>query len=139
MEQSRVIGHVVAVNGFRLKVELSPEAKSSSRGTLDGVQRAVAINAFLTFDLGAGTHAIGNLSDLEARETYDPSHDQELSLELTKPRRIASVQLLGTVRQTAKGQWAFDPGITILPTLDTPAEVANPELLLCFWSAAFEE
>lgn len=131
MEQPRVIGHVVSVNGFRLKVELSPEAKSSSRATLDGVQRAVAINSFLTFDLGAGIHAIGNLSDLEARESYDPTQDDELSLELTKPRRIASVQLLGTVRQSGKGRWSFDTGITVLPTLDTPAEVANPEILAC--------
>lgn len=131
MEQPRVIGHVVAVNGFRLKVELSPDSKSSSRATPDGVQRAVAINSFLTFDLGAGTHAIGLLSDLEARESYDPTRDEELSLELTKPRRIASVQLLGTVRQSSNGKWHFDTGITVLPTLDTPAEVANPEILSC--------
>jgi uncharacterized protein len=131
MEQPRVIGHVVSVNGFRLKVELSPEAKSSSRATPDGVQRAVAINSFLTFDLGAGILAIGVLSDLEARESYDPASDEELSLQLTKPRRIASVQLLGTVRQTAKDRWKFDTGITVLPTLDTAAEVANPQILAC--------
>lgn len=129
MEQPRVIGHVVSVSGFRLKVELSADTRSSSRATLDGVQRAVAINSFLTFDLGAGTHAIGNLTDLEARETYDPKQDEELTLELTKPRRIASVQLLGTVRNTGKGVWKFDTGVTVLPTLDTPAEVANPEIL----------
>ena len=104
MEQPRVIGHVVSVNGFRLKVELSSEAKSSSRATPDGVQRAVAINAFLTFDLGAGTYAIGVFPDLEARESYDPTGDDELTLQLTKPRRVASIQLLGTVRQAAKGQ-----------------------------------
>lgn len=131
MEQPRVIGHVVSVNGFRLKVELSQETKSSSRATLDGVQRAIAINSFLTFDLGAGAHAIGTLSDLEARESYDPTQDDELSLELTKPRRIASVQLLGTVRQSGRGHWVFDTGITVLPTLDTPAEVASPEILSC--------
>ena len=129
MEQPRVIGHVVAVNGFRLKVELSMEARSPSRATPDGVQRAVAINSFLTFDLGAGAHALGILSDLEAREFYDPATDEELSLELTKPRRIASVQLLGTVKQAGQGEWQFDTGITILPTLDTLAEVANPDFL----------
>ncbi|MFW8637479.1 ATP-binding protein [Cribrihabitans pelagius] len=129
MEQPRVIGHVVSVNGFRLKVELSPDAKSSARATPDGVQRAVAINSFLTFDLGAGSNAIGILSDLEARESYDPMRDEELSLELTKPRRIASVQLLGTVKQVARHEWKFDTGITVLPTLDTPAEVAAPDVL----------
>lgn len=129
MEQPRVIGHVVSVNGFRLKVELSPDAKSSARATPDGVQRAVAINSFLTFDLGAGAHAIGVLSDLEARESYDPTRDEELSLELTKPRRIAAVQLLGTVKQASSHAWKFDTGITVLPTLDTPAEVADSAVL----------
>ena len=95
------------------------------------VQEGVGVNAFLTFDLGAGTHAIGVLSDLEARESYDPSGDDELSLQLTKPRRVASIQLLGTVRQSGKNRWKFDTGITVLPTLDTPAEVANPEILSC--------
>ena len=134
MTQPRVIGHVVSVHGFRLKVELSPESKSSSRATLDGVQRAVAINAFLTFDLGAGVYALGNLTDLEARESYDPAEDDELSLQLTKPRRIASVQLLGTVKQNGRDDWRFDPGITVLPTLDTPAEVANPQILYSIFS-----
>lgn len=129
MEQARVIGHVVSVNGFRIKVELSTDAKSSSRATPDGVQRAVAINSYVTFDLGAGTHAIGVITDLEARESYDPKSNDELSLELTKPRRIASVQLLGTVKNTGKSNWAFDTGITVLPTLDTPGEVANPDIL----------
>lgn len=129
MEQPHVIGHVVSVNGFRVKVELSPDAKSSARATPDGVQRAVSINSVLTFDLGAGAHALGLLSNLDARETFDPSRDDELSLELTKPRRIASVQLIGTVRRGRSGVWAFDTGITVLPTLDTPAEVASPQVL----------
>ena len=130
MDQPRVIGHVVAVNGFRLKVELTAESRSSSRATPDGVQRAVAINSFLTFDLGAGSHAIGVLTDLEARESYDPKSDEELSLELTKPRRIASIQLLGTVVPIPQGGWKFDTGITVLPTLDTQAEIAAPDVLI---------
>lgn len=133
MENPNVIGHVVSVNGFRLKVELAQEAKSSSRATSNGVQRAVAINSFLTFDLGAGYHAIGALSDLEAREFYDPTSNDELSLELSKPRRVASIQLLGTVKRVAN-KWKFDSGITVLPTLDTPAEIANPDVLTSIFS-----
>ena len=41
-----------------------------------------------------------------------------------KPRRIASVQLLGSVQEGV-----FNPGITILPTLDTPAEIGAPNVL----------
>ncbi|SCD24000.1 ATP-binding protein [Brucella inopinata] len=42
---------------------------------------------------------------------------------------LRRVQLLGTVRHLRKNKWKFDTGITVLPTLDTPAEVANPEIL----------
>ena len=135
IEHHRVIGHVVAVHGFRVKIELSPQARSSSRATLDGVQRAVAINAFVTFELGAGGLGLGILAELEARETYDPSRNEELSLELTKPRRVATVQLMGTVTHTDRGGWTFDPGITVLPTLDTPAEVADPDILVSVFGA----
>lgn len=128
MENPRVIGHIVAVQGFRLKVEVLPDTKSASRATPDGVQKAVAINAYLTFSIGAGQHVIGVITDLEARESYDPAAGEELTLELMKPRRVASVQLLGTIEQDDK-ESIFNPGITILPTLDTPAEIGSPNVL----------
>ena len=124
MENPRIIGHIVAVHGFRLKVELLPETRSALRATLDGVQVAVAINAYLSFPIGAGQSVVGIITDLEARESYDPSTGDELTLELMKPRRVASVQLLGTVHEGV-----FNPGITILPTLDTTAEIGSPEIL----------
>jgi len=128
MENPRVIGHIVAVQGFRVKVELLPETRSPSRATLDGVQTAVAINSYLTFSIGAGSLVIGLITDLEARESFDPLHGDELTLELVKPRRIASVQLLGTIGQEGE-DGHFSPGITILPTLDTPAEIGSPDIL----------
>lgn len=128
MESPRIVGHIVAVQGFRVKVELLPEAKSALRATLDGVQVAVAINSYLTFSIGAGQVVIGIITDLEARESYDPVSGEELTLELMKSRRTASVQLLGTI-DTLDKQPVFSPGITILPTLDTPAEVGAPDTL----------
>lgn len=128
MENPRVIGHIVAVQGFRVKVEILPETKSASRATLDGVQKAVAINAYLTFSIGAGQLVIGIITDLEARESYDPATGDDLTLELMKPRRVAHVQLLGTIEQSDK-EGIFSPGITILPTLDTPAEISAPDTL----------
>ena len=91
MENPRVIGHIVAIQGFRVKVELLPETKSALRATLDGVQVAVAINAYLTFSIGAGQVVIGIITDLESRESYDPATGEDLTLELMKPRRTASV------------------------------------------------
>ena len=85
---------------------------------------AVAINAFLSFSIGAGQVVIGIITDLEARESYDPKTGDELTLELMKPRRIANVQLLGILEEGV-----FNPGITILPTLDTPAEIGAPDVM----------
>ena len=124
MENPRIIGHIVAVQGLRVKVELLPEARSPLRATLDGVQVAVAINAYLSFSIGAGKVVIGIITDLEARESYDPATGDDLTLQLMKPRRVASVQLLGTVEEGV-----FNPGITILPTLDAPAEIGAPNIL----------
>lgn len=128
MDNPRLIGHIVSVQGFRVKVELLPETRSALRATLDGVQAAIAINAYLTFSLGAGETVIGIITDLEARESFDPSSGDDLSLELMKPRRIASVQLLGTIEH-ADDEPSFSPGISVLPTLDTPAEIGSPDIL----------
>ncbi|MEN3951427.1 DUF87 domain-containing protein [Iodidimonas sp. SYSU 1G8] len=128
MDSPRVIGHIVAVQGFRVKVELLPDTKSAMRATLDGVQAAVSINAYVTFSIGAGQLVIGIITDLEARESYDPESGDDLTLELMKPRRIASIQLLGTI-DFSGSQGVFSPGITILPTLDTPAEIGAPRIL----------
>lgn len=128
MENPRVVGHIVAVQGFRVKVEVLPETKSASRATLDGVQKAIAINAYLTFSIGAGQLVIGVITDLESRESYDPGGGDELTLELMKPRRVANVQLLGTI-EVVDGRGLFSPGITVLPTLDAAAEIGAPEIL----------
>ena len=128
MDNPRIVGHVVSVNGFRVKVEILKETRSPSRATLDGVQTAVAINSYLTFSIGAGRSIIGIVTDLEARESYDPSSGDELSLELLKARRVVAVQLLGTVERTSD-TWTFNPGITVLPTLDVPAEVGSPDVM----------
>lgn len=130
MTDSRIVGHVVAVHGLRVKVELLPEVRSPLRATLAGVQEAVAINAYLTFPTGAGRVVVGTITDLQAHESFDPATGEELSLELMKPRRIATVQLLGLL---ADG--VFSPGVTLLPTLDMPAEIGVPELLEAVFEA----
>ena len=128
MLDSLTIGRVTGVHGFRIRVELDSSSKSPSRAGLAGVQTAVAINSYLWFEMGAGEAALGIITDLEAMETLDPYNDDGMSLELVKPRRTASVQLLGTIRSSGGGR-RFDPGITVLPTLDTLARVATAELL----------
>lgn len=133
------VGRVVGVHGFRVKVELNPENKSPSRAGLEGVHLAVAINSFLSFDIGAGEVVIGNITDLDAHESFDSSSPADLTLELVRPRRIASVQLLGTLQpqtEAAEQRLKFVNSITVLPTLDTSAHVATRSELVAVFADA---
>ncbi|MEN8132181.1 MAG: DUF87 domain-containing protein [Pseudomonadota bacterium] len=118
-----------------MKVELDPERKSPVRADLDGATTIISINSYLTFELGAGESALGIITDLESRESFDPTSD-DLTLELVRPRRIATLQLLGTIRSRDDERTTFDPGITVLPTLDTPAVPAEKEHLDAVFASA---
>ena len=132
MMNDKIVGHVVGVHGFCVKVELASEIKSPVRAhlsNLQGASLAISINAYLSFSIGAGQYAIGLVTDLDARDSYEPTNE-ELSLELTKPRRVATIQLLGTLKPVFRSEsYRFDPGISILQTLDTPAEIVEKYLL----------
>lgn len=134
MTRPAAVGYVVGVHGPKIKVELSDAVRSPVRAGMDGAHTVIAINSYLGFDLGAGEVAVGIVTDLDAQETWDPG-DSDLSLQLTKPRRVATVQLLGTVKARS-GSYAFDPGIAVLPTLDTPAEVIAGNLIGTVLSSA---
>ncbi len=133
--QHRIVGHVTGVHGYRIKVEIDPDRKSPVRADLDGANTIIAINSYLTFELGAGETALGIITDLEARESIDPTSD-DLTLELVRPRRIATLQLLGTIHSSPDGTYTFDPGISVLPTLDTPAIPADRESFEAVFSQA---
>ena len=125
---SLAIGQVTGVHGYKVKVELDQDQKSPVRASLDGAKVIVTINSYLTFEIGGGETALAVITDLEARESFDPGSD-ELTLELVRPRRMATAQLLGTVRGNGSNGYTFDPGITVLPTLDTLAIPAGKEVL----------
>lgn len=122
------LGRVVEVHGFSVRIELDRDHRSPTRAGLDGAATQVKVNAFVTFAIGAGEDVLGIITDLYAREVFEPE-DQRLSLELVRPRRTARVQLMGVVRSTHGGEMIFDPGVTVLPPLDTPAEPAATNIL----------
>lgn len=130
METSE-IGRVVAVHGFHLKVELNSGQKSPVRAGLDGTETQLKINAYITCDIGAGEVALGIITDLDSHEGFEPGED-DLSLHLVRARRIATVQLLGTVRFAANSDpavYRFDPGVNVLPTLETSVHPAKRRVL----------
>lgn len=129
------IGRIVGVHGFRVRVELDSEQRSPVRADLDGARTVVAINSYLTFAIGAGEYALAVITDLDARETFDEGLE-DLTLEFVKPRRVVTAQLLGTVRADLDATLRFEPGITILPTLDTAAVPAKEQVLAAILGSA---
>ena len=121
---SRVVGHVIAVHGLSVTVELLSETHSAIRATIDGVHVAIAINAYLCFSIGAGQVVLGIITDLVAKEGREMNNSDSISFDVDNHHRMAHVQLLGTVQDSV-----FTSSVTILPTLDTAAEIVVPNVL----------
>lgn len=110
----------------RKEAPLSAKSRRSSASVRQ--MAGSSSDRYLTFSLGAGQIVIGIITDLEARESFDPASGDELTLELVKARRVANVQLLGTIENDGD-EAIFSQGITVLPTLDTAAEIGASEIL----------
>lgn len=121
------IGRIVEVHGSHVRVELDPDQRSPVHASLDGTDVPARVNSYVTCSLGAGESLLGIITDLFAREVHEPS-GEPLTLEFVRPRRTATVQLLGTMITRRHGV-RFDPGITSLPTLDTPVFSAPRSVL----------
>jgi len=127
--EDRVIGHVISVEGVTITVELEPDVKSAARSYIDGIEMAILINAFVAFELGGGQEAIGIITGLSSRQTFE-AYKHDLNLELVKPIRLAWVQLLGTINEVKNiGKAKFNPGVSELPTLDTKALIPDDKIL----------
>jgi len=127
--EGRAIGHVIGVEGVTIRVELDPDVKSAARSYIDGIEMAILINAFVTFELGGGQEAIGVITGLSSKQTFE-AYQHDLNLELVKPMRLAWVQLLGTINEVKKaGKTKFSPGVSELPTLDTKALIPDEKIL----------
>ena len=126
--QIDTVGKVIAVSGHLVKVEIEKNRKSAVQASLDGAQAVVAINAYLTFDIGAGDMLLGIVTDLFAQEGVTLDNDSS-ELQFSQPKRIAFVQLLGTLRSKKGNEYEFSPSVTIMPTLDSHAFIASIDVL----------
>lgn len=122
------VGKVISVSGHLVKVEIDKSRKSAVQSSLDGVQAVVAINAYLTFDIGAGDLLLGIVTDLFAQEGMTLDNDSS-ELQFSQPKRVAFVQLLGTLRSKKGNEFEFSPSVTIMPTLDSHAFIASFDVL----------
>ena len=126
--QIDTVGKVISVSGHLVKVEIDKSRKSAVQSSLDGVQAVVAINAYLTFDIGAGDLLLGIVTDLFAQEGVTLDNDSS-ELQFSQPKRVAFVQLLGTLRSKKVNEFEFSPSVTIMPTLDSHAFIASVDVL----------
>jgi uncharacterized protein len=127
--EERVIGRVIGVEGVTITVELEADVKSAARSYIDGIEMAILMNAFVTFELGGGQEAIGIITGLSSKQSFE-AYKQDLNLELVKPMRIAWVQLLGTINEDKNvKKTKFSPGVSELPTLDTKALIPDKKIL----------
>ena len=123
----RMIGRVVKVVGFQVKVSLLADHNSPIRATPDGVHAAIAINSYLTFSISSNRVIVGVITALETTDTPPTSSTDEQRF--SQPRSVATVQLLGELRPDESNRTEFYPAITVLPTLDTPAMIGSLKLL----------
>jgi hypothetical protein len=124
-QHEREIGKVVSVTTISAKVELHAEEKSPVRSYPGGLSTVAQIGAYLLFPIGSGEHTVSVLTGAFEHEGYEPDAQGGMTLQLAKPRRTLSANLLGTL----DGSGRFLRGITIYPTLETPALIPDQNQL----------
>ena len=79
-----------------------------------------------------GTHGwrpVGIIVGASEDEMIEPDFENEMTLQLTKSRRILKVNLLGKLLEDANEQKRFVTGVSLYPTLETAALFpTEPEL-----------
>ncbi len=124
-KHEREIGHVVAVTGTKVVLELYPEEKSPVHSYPGGLSVVAQIGAYLLFPVGAGDSCVGVLTGAYEHEGYEPTDKQGMTLQLAKPRRTLHANLLGTLT----GEMQFEHGVTVYPSLGTVALIPSQEQL----------
>jgi uncharacterized protein len=120
-QNEREVGKVVSVTTIAVKVELHSEERSPIRSYAGGLATIAQVGAYYLFPVGAGEYTVGVLTGAFEHEGYEPDAQGGMTLQLAKPRRTLSVNLLGTI----DGKGHFLKGITVYPTLDTPAIIPD--------------
>lgn len=96
-QHEREIGRIVSVTTISVKIELHSEDKSSVRSYPGGLSTVAQIGAYLLFPIGSGEHTVGVLTGAFEHEGYEPDNQGGMTLQLAKPRRTLSANLLGTL------------------------------------------
>jgi DNA helicase HerA-like ATPase len=121
----RQVGRVTSVNNYRITVLLDPAIRSQVRAYFQRTAVVTQIGSYLTFPVSPGESAVGIIVGASEDETIEPDLNKGMTLQLTRSRRIILVNLLGQLLENEH----FATGVSVYPTLDTPALLPTEEEL----------
>jgi len=117
----RQIGRVIAVNNYKITVLLDPEIRSQVRAYSGRTTIVTQIGGYLTFPVAPGISTVGIVVGASEDEAIEPNIDKGMTLQLTRSRRIIRINLLGQLIKSTSVNKNFETGVSLYPTLETPA------------------
>lgn len=121
----REIGRVVSVSNYRLSVLLAPEIRSQVRSHPHQITLVTQIGGYVLFPVAPGEYTVGIVIGAFENETIEPNLEMEMTLQLASARRILRLNLVGQLIE----KQPFSPGVSVYPSLDTPALLPTEEQL----------
>ena len=115
--RDRTVGRLVSVSNYRVSVLLDAETRSQVRSYPHNIAIITQIGGYLLFPVSPGVFAVGIIVGASEDEAIEPDSSGVMTLQLARARRVLRLNLLG---QMKLGE-PFVPGVSIYPTLDTPA------------------
>jgi len=113
----REVGRVIAVSNGRITVLLHSGVRGQVHAYPHRIAAVTQIGGYLLFPVGPGELAVGVITGASEDEAVEADQDAAMSLRLAAARRTLRLNLLG---QLLEGE-AFQAGVSVYPTLDTPA------------------
>lgn len=127
------IGRVVAVDTTQVTIELSPELRSFTRSTFEGVEEIGRINSYVVVPVGA-RRLVAMVTKVTLTEEAELRADRTM-VSLPSAKRIMRATLIGSLEGRC-----FRQGVSTFPILDNPVLLAgNDDLDAMFDSGDAEE
>lgn len=125
-KNEREIGRVISVSNYRVRVLLDPDLKSQVRAYPHRIALVTQIGSYVLFPTAPGENAVGIIVGASEDEAVEPDEGKGMTLQLVRSRRILTINLLGKLHE----KFRFKTGITVYPTLETPALLPTEKELM---------
>ncbi len=124
-QREREVGRVTSVSNYRVAVLLDPEVRSQVRSHPHQITVVTQIGGYVLFPVAPGEFAVGVVIGAFENETVQPDLEFGMTLQLAGSRRTLRLNLVGQLAENDP----FVPGVSLYPSLDTPALLPTEEQL----------